>query len=41
MRRDCRLRPRHDHSIAVEDATWAKLATLAQGYGLLQELGLG
>jgi uncharacterized oxidoreductase len=32
---------RERDGIAVEDATWAKLATLAQGYGMAQELGLG
>jgi len=32
---------RERDGIAVEDATWAKLVTLAQGYGLAQELGLG
>jgi LDH2 family malate/lactate/ureidoglycolate dehydrogenase len=32
---------RERDGIAVEDSTWAKLATLAQAYGLAQELSLG
>jgi uncharacterized oxidoreductase len=31
---------RERDGIAVEDATWTKLAALAQGFGLAQELGL-